>query len=82
MINMDASTTVGEAFHIRSYGKGELASLYIQGVQQASAVKEFNVWIRNFPGLEQQLKDTGMNRTARRYTPMQVRLIVNALGEP
>ena len=67
---------------MRSYGKGELASMYIGGVQQQTAVKQFNEWIRTAPGLEQQLQETGMAPTARRYTPAQVRLIIGVLGTP
>ena len=59
-----------------------LQKRYSPSVQQASAVKEFNIWIRKAPGLEQKLLETGMSRSARRYTPKQVRLIVEALGEP
>ncbi len=51
---------VEKAFVVRSYGKGELASMYIDGVQQQTAVKQFNEWIRTAPGLEQQLQETGM----------------------
>lgn len=82
MTKSDVNTSTEERFPIHSYGKGELACLYIRNVQQASAVKEFNIWIRKAPGLEQKLRETGMSRTARRYTPRQVRLIVEALGEP
>ena len=67
---------------VRSYGKGELASMYIDGVQQQTAVKQFNEWIRTAPGLEQQLQETGMAPTARRYTPAQVQLMINVFGEP
>lgn len=73
---------VEKAFVVRSYGKGELASMYIDGVQQQTAVKQFNEWIRTAPGLEQQLQETGMAPTARRYTPAQVRLIIGVLGTP
>lgn len=69
-------------FPIRSYGKGELALCYIHGVTQQTAVNQFNQWIRTAPGLEQSLLATGMSRTNRRYTPAQVRLIVNILGTP
>ena len=71
---------VEKAFVVRSYGKGELGSMYIDGVQQQTAVKQFNEWIRTAPGLEQQ--ETGMAPTARRYTPAQVRLIIGVLGTP
>lgn len=49
MTKSDASLSTEEVFPIRSYGKGELACLYIHNVQQASAVKEFNIWIRKAP---------------------------------
>lgn len=70
------------SFPIRSYGKGELAMCYIPNVTQQTAVNQFNEWVHTAPGLEQRLLDTGMNRTYRRYTPAQVRLMVNVFGEP
>lgn len=73
---------VEKSFVMRSYGKGELASMYIAGVQQQTAVKQFNEWVRTAPGLERQLQETGLTPTARRYTPAQVRLIVGVLGTP
>lgn len=69
-------------FPIHSYGKGELAMCYIHNVAQQTAVNQFNKWIRTAPGLEQRLLDTGMRTTSRRYTPAQVRLLVNVFGEP
>lgn len=69
-------------FPIRSYRKGELAMYYIPGVTQQTAVNQFNQWIHKAPGLEDYLLATGMNRTGRRYTPAQVKLIVKALGDP
>lgn len=71
-----------EKFPIRSYGKGELATLYNPHVAQQTAVNLLNEWIRTAPGLEQRLLDTGMARSRRRYTPAQVRLMVNVFGEP
>ena len=82
MTKSDASLSTEEVFPIRSYGKGELACLYIHNVQQASAVKEFNIWIRKAPGLEQRLLEMGMSRTGRNYTPAQVQAIVDVFGEP
>ncbi|WP_373801955.1 DUF4248 domain-containing protein, partial [Bacteroides heparinolyticus] len=46
------------------------------------AVNRFNKWIRTSPGLEQRLMATGLRPTSRHYTPAQVKLIVDALGEP
>lgn len=77
-----APETEDPKFQYRSYGKGELAMLYLPGIQQQSAVDQFNKWIKTAPGLEERLLATGMNPCARRYTPAQVRLIVEVLQEP
>lgn len=71
-----------KSFQYRSYGKGELAMLYIPNVQQQSAVDRFNEWIEAAPGLKERLLSTGMNPRSRHYTPAQVRLIVEVLQEP
>ena len=71
-----------KAFQYRSYGKGELAMLYIPNIQQQSAVDRFNEWIEAAPGLKERLLATGMNPRARYYTPAQVRLIIEVLQEP
>ena len=59
-------STLETSFPIRSYGKGELAMCYIPNVTQQTAVNQFNEWVH----------------TCRRYTPAQVRLMVNVFGEP
>ena len=69
-----------KSFQYRSYGKGELAMLYIPNVQQQSAVDRFNEWIEAAPGLKERLLSTGMNLRSRHYT--QVRLSVEVLQEP
>lgn len=69
-------------FVYRSYGKSELAALYLPHILPASAMKEFNEWINAFPGLTGQLAATGLAKRSKRYTPAQVRLIATALGEP
>ena len=47
-----------KSFQYRSYGKGELAMLYIPNVQQQSAVDRFNEWIEAAPGLKERLLST------------------------
>lgn len=69
-------------FRYRSYGKSELASLYLPDILPGSAMREFNEWIAAFPGLAESLRATGLARKSKRYTPAQVRLIAGALGEP
>lgn len=61
---------VEKSFVMSCYGKGELASMYIAGVQQQTAVKQFNEWVRTAPRLERQLQETGQKPTACRYTPV------------
>ena len=39
-----------KTFQYRSYGKGELASLYLPNITQQSAVERFNEWIDAAPG--------------------------------
>ena len=67
-----------KTFQYRTYGKGELALLYLPNILQQSAVDRFNEWIEAAPGL----LATGMNPRARYYTPAQVRLIIEVLQEP
>ena len=45
------TTTEEPAFLIRSYGKGELAALYLPHLHPRSALASFNDWIGRFPGL-------------------------------
>lgn len=71
-----------EPFCVRSYGKGELALLYSPGIQQQSAVAKLNEWIGFYPGLRERLAAIGLRNNSRRYTPAQVRLIIEAIGEP
>ncbi|WP_321330842.1 DUF4248 domain-containing protein [uncultured Bacteroides sp.] len=76
------NATEEKKFVLRSYGKGELASLYMPHIQPKSALAMFNEWIDKFPGLTEALQQAGLCAKARRYTPAQVRIIVGALGEP
>ena len=69
-------------FEIRSYSKSELASLYSAYTTQKAAVRKLNRWIALQPGLSERLLATGITPFAKCYTPLQVRLIVEALGEP
>jgi len=71
-----------KTFQYRTYGKGELALLYLPNILQQSAVDRFNEWIEAAPGLKERLLATGMNPHSRYYTPAQVRLIVEVLQEP
>lgn len=80
--NLSSQDSDEKKFEYRSYGKGELAMLYFPHILQQSAVDQLNVWIKTAPGLMDRLIATGMKTTNRRYTPAQVRLIVEVLQEP
>ena len=69
-------------FVIRSYSKSELAQLYAPDITSKAAVKKLNHWIALKPGLLDKLYVTGMAPKAKYYTPLQVHIIVEALGEP
>lgn len=69
-------------FQIRSYSKGELAQLYSPNITATAARKKLVVWIRTYPHLLDNLRSTGYTKLTRTFTPAQVRMIVEALGEP
>lgn len=71
-----------DEFQCRIYGKSELAQLYCPNIEAKTAVAKLNQWIALNPGLKEALEDKGLRHCAKQYTPAQVRLIVNALGEP
>lgn len=69
-------------FYCRSYGKSELAALYLPDILPQSAMKQFNEWIDLYPGLADELRKSGLRRKSKRYTPAQVKMIIKAIGEP
>ena len=69
-------------FKVRCYGRRELAMRYCPDIAPASAHKKFNLWIDRCPGLLDSLRQVGYTTKQRQFTPHQVQLIVNAIGEP
>ena len=59
-----------ETFKIRTMGKG------------AAARKKLMQWINLYPNLMDDLHRAGFSESSRSFTPAQVKLIVDALGEP
>ncbi|WP_418815816.1 DUF4248 domain-containing protein, partial [Paraprevotella clara] len=47
-----------------------------------AAYRKMKKWIERCPGLQQRLYDLGYQPEHRSYTPLEVRVIVDALGEP
>ena len=71
-----------KTFVIRSYSKQEQALCYSPNITPTAARNKLMQWINLYPGLTQQLQAHGLTLNSKVFTPMQVRLIVEALGEP
>ena len=71
-----------ETFKIRTYGRTELAQLYCPGLCPQANFRKLNQWIDFHPTLRGSLHALVTSDKTRTYTPAQVRLIVEALGEP
>ena len=74
---------MSEKFEMRPYGKGELAEKYTHGCR---STKQSLVWLNNelklYPGLMEKLTVLGYRPTQRQFTIAQLRVIVEAIGEP
>lgn len=71
-----------DGFHLREYGRTELAAIYCPHLSPVSAWRKLKKWIALHPTLPERLAATGYTSRARGFTPAQVALIVDALGEP
>ncbi len=69
-------------FTLRAYTKKELALMYFPDSTPRTAVSHLMSWIRHCTALWQQLQGTGYEPTSKTFTPRQVRIIVEQLGEP
>lgn len=69
-------------FKIRAYTKKELALLYFPDSSPRTAVNHLMAWIHRCPDLPPALVATGYDKMAKAFTPRQISLIVEYLGEP
>ena len=69
-------------FPIRAYGRTELAQCYFPNLNPQVAYRKLQHWIDYYPGLRERLNATTSNPRSRVYMPVQVRMIVEAVGEP
>ncbi len=76
--------SVGETnvFPIRTYPKSELVHLYLPDLPIRSALHTWNEWVQFHPTLFKRLQRTGYRKSNKFFSPIQVRLIVEALGVP
>lgn len=71
-----------KVFTIKSYGFGELSSLFSPDINMASASKQLKRWITGNPKLLHLLQQEGWEKGHKRLTPKMVQHIVSVLGEP
>lgn len=69
-------------FIVKTYKKSDLAHLYNPDTSIVTALQLLKKWIRANGALSRELEMTGLKSTAKLYTPKQVGLIVEYLGEP
>ncbi len=80
---MDNQHTFNEpSFKIRAYGISELAQLYCPAITPSAARRKLNYWISLQPDLLEALRAAGYSHKVRTFTPSQVKLIIEAIGEP
>ena len=66
-----------EKFVIRAYGKSELAMLYLPKHSKTTALKLLKSWLAFNPRLRSVAKSK-----SKYYSPKQVKMIVEEIGEP
>lgn len=69
-------------FRIKTYGRTELAQLYNPEVASETAWRRLRAWILKSPGMMERLMAAGYKRGQRVFTPKQVGIIVDGVGEP
>ena len=70
-------------FKIRAYGKSELAMLYFpNALTPNGALSNLNFWIHRNRNLMKALKKCGMPPKSKSFSPKEVALIIDYLGEP
>ena len=71
-----------EDFKIRTYTKVELACLYNPGMCISGALRTLARWISGNSALVAELSRLDYNHRNRIFTPKQISVIVDHLGEP
>lgn len=70
-------------FKVKAYGKSDLAMKYFPEAMSAhTAVNHLMAWIHRGAKLKEELMKAGYRKSDKFFTPRQVALIVEFLGEP
>ncbi|MCD7937225.1 MAG: DUF4248 domain-containing protein [Tannerellaceae bacterium] len=67
---------------VTSYSWQELGLLYSPRLSPLSAAKRIRRWVYNHPPLVEELRRKGWKKGAHLLTPLQVKAIMQHLGEP
>ncbi len=70
------------AYMARTMSKSEMAGLYMPELCPRHARLVLTRWIERSPGLLDRLAATGYTKKQKLFTPAQVGLIMEAIGEP
>ncbi len=72
-----------QEFSVRAYGRQELAQAYCPHLTADAAWQKLKQWMDFYPGLMERLRREGYRPESRTgFTPRQVQIITDALGEP
>ena len=75
--------TTDNRFSVRQYGRTELALAYSPNLTPKGAWQKLKSWMMINPRLRRQFFDDGGGSSRMRsFTPKQVQMIVDELGEP
>lgn len=69
-------------FTIKSYYKTELALMYHPHLSGHAAIVKIRRWINRNPELKRRLQEVQVSPMNHTYTPKEVAIIVEFLGEP
>ena len=78
----DTQMTKETTFKVRPMSKMELAMLYAPTLTPQGAVNRLMEWIHHNPELTESLLRSGYRKTQKLFTSLQVRYIIDYLGEP
>lgn len=70
------------AFKVKSYGLAELACIYLPTLNKRSASNQLRNWINKNENLKKSLSEAGVQTRQKIFTPKQVQIIIEHLGEP
>lgn len=70
-------------FEIKTYSKKELALMYFPDTSDPRiAVNHLMSWVKRCTPLMEELMSTGYQKNSKYFSPRQVGIIVNYIGEP